>query len=99
MDAVGDEPIATDTAVFITLLEESPVSPPVVEPLFEAIDAGRVRPRTSTPQGGHRDRTPPRRTAPDDAPPAASASTSPGASAADAHGARSDAADQRRAAL
>lgn len=48
IDAVGDGPIAIDTAVFIYFLEEHPVFLPIVEPLFEAIDAGRVRAVTST---------------------------------------------------
>lgn len=48
IDAVGDGPIAIDTAVFIYFLEEHPVFLPIVEPLFEAIDAGRLRAVTST---------------------------------------------------
>lgn len=48
IDAVGDGPVAIDTAVFIYFLEEHPVFLPIVEPLFEAIDAGRLRAVTST---------------------------------------------------
>ncbi len=48
IDAIGVGPVAVDTVVFIYFIEEHPTFLPIVEPLFEAIDAGRVRAVTST---------------------------------------------------
>lgn len=48
MQDVGAGPVAIDTAVFIYLIEEHPLYLPLVEPLFTAIDAGRLRAVTSS---------------------------------------------------
>jgi predicted nucleic acid-binding protein len=48
IDKLGtDGPIAIDTALFIYLIEEHPRYLPLVEPLFDAIDSGRVSAVTS----------------------------------------------------
>lgn len=45
---VGKGPVALDTSIFIYLIEEHPVYLPLVEPLFEAIDAGEFEAVTSS---------------------------------------------------
>jgi predicted nucleic acid-binding protein len=45
---VGDGPLALDTVCFIYLIEEHPRYLPVLGPVFEAIDAGRLQAVTST---------------------------------------------------
>ena len=45
---VGKGPVALDTVAFIYLIEEHPRFLPVLEPLFAAIDAGRLRATTSS---------------------------------------------------
>jgi predicted nucleic acid-binding protein len=47
LDEVGASPIALDTAPFICLIEEHETFLPVVEPLFAAIDGGRLAAVTS----------------------------------------------------
>lgn len=42
IDAIGSGRVALDTAPFIYFIEEHPQYTPVVEPLFEAIDAGAL---------------------------------------------------------
>jgi predicted nucleic acid-binding protein len=39
---IGEGPVGLDTAVFVYWIEAHPRYAPVVEPLFEAIDAGRL---------------------------------------------------------
>jgi predicted nucleic acid-binding protein len=41
-------PVALDSSIFIYFIEEHPVYLPVVEPLFEAIDAGKLEAVTSS---------------------------------------------------
>jgi predicted nucleic acid-binding protein len=48
IEALGDAVIATDTAPFIYYLEEHPVYLPLLDPLFDAIEAGAVQAITST---------------------------------------------------
>jgi predicted nucleic acid-binding protein len=45
---LGDGPVALDTSIFVYLIEEHPVYLPLVQPLFEAIDAGRIAAVTSS---------------------------------------------------
>jgi predicted nucleic acid-binding protein len=47
LDEVGAGPIALDTAPFIYLIEEHETFLPVVEPVFAAIDGGRIAAVTS----------------------------------------------------
>ncbi len=47
LDEVGAGPIALDTAPFIYLIEEHETYLPVVEPVFAAIDSGRIAAVTS----------------------------------------------------
>ncbi len=47
MEDLGRGPIGLDTAIFIYFLEEHPRYLPFVEPLFQAIDAGRLSAVTS----------------------------------------------------
>jgi predicted nucleic acid-binding protein len=47
LDEVGAGPIALDTAPFIYLIEEHETFLPVVEPVFAAIDSGRIAAVTS----------------------------------------------------
>ncbi len=44
---VGRGPIGLDTAIFIYYIEENPRYLPLVEPLFRAVDAGRLHAVTS----------------------------------------------------
>lgn len=48
IEALGDAVIAMDTAPFIYYLEEHPVYLPLLDPLFDAIEAGAVQVITST---------------------------------------------------
>lgn len=48
LSAVGSGPVALDTAVFIYFFEEHPRYLSLVEPLFSAIDAGRLKAVTSS---------------------------------------------------
>lgn len=48
LDEVGRGPVALDTAPFIYLIEEHEAYLPVVEPVFAAIDSGRIAAVTST---------------------------------------------------
>jgi len=45
---IGDSPIGLDTAAFIYLIEEHPRFLPVVEPVFAAMDAGRLEALSSS---------------------------------------------------
>lgn len=45
---LGDGPVALDTSIFIYFFEEHPLYLPLVEPLFEAIDAGELEAVTSS---------------------------------------------------
>ena len=45
---LGDGPVALDTSIFIYFIEENPNYLPLVEPLFEAIDAGELEAVTSS---------------------------------------------------
>ena len=45
---IGQGPVALDTAAFIYLIEEHQRFLPIVEPLFEGIDAGHIQAVTST---------------------------------------------------
>jgi predicted nucleic acid-binding protein len=45
---ISDGPVGLDTACFIYFIEEHPVFLPVVEPVFAALDAGRLRAFTSS---------------------------------------------------
>jgi predicted nucleic acid-binding protein len=45
---VGNGPVALDTSIFIYFIEEHPIYLPLVEPLFEAIDAGELEAVTSS---------------------------------------------------
>lgn len=47
VDDVGRGPVAVDTAVFIYFMEENEAFLPLVAPLFEAMDAGRLSAITS----------------------------------------------------
>lgn len=47
IDALGAGPVALDTAIFIYFIEEHPTYLPLVEPLFQAVDAGERRATTS----------------------------------------------------
>lgn len=47
LDALRPGPVALDTAVFIYFIEEHPRFMPLLEPLFEAIEAGHVLAVTS----------------------------------------------------
>jgi predicted nucleic acid-binding protein len=46
--AIGDGPVALDTAIFIYLIEEHPRYAAVLRPLFLQIDAGSIPATTST---------------------------------------------------
>lgn len=43
IEDVGDGPVGVDTVAFIYWIEEHPLFLPIVEPLFAAIDAGRIQ--------------------------------------------------------
>lgn len=45
---LGSGPVALDTSIFIYFIEEHPLYLPLVEPLFEAMDAGRLEAVTSS---------------------------------------------------
>jgi predicted nucleic acid-binding protein len=45
---LGEGPVALDTSIFVYFMEEHPVYLPLVDPLFEAIDAGRLEAVTSS---------------------------------------------------
>lgn len=45
---LGGGPVALDSSVFIYFIEEHPIYLPLVEPLFEAIDAGELEAVTSS---------------------------------------------------
>ncbi|MFP3942165.1 MAG: type II toxin-antitoxin system VapC family toxin [Thermoanaerobaculia bacterium] len=45
---LGPGPVALDTAAFVYFIEEHPRYLPVVQPVFEAIDAGRIQAATSS---------------------------------------------------
>lgn len=45
---LGGGPVALDSSIFIYLIEEHPIYLPLVEPLFEAIDAGKLEAVTSS---------------------------------------------------
>lgn len=45
---LGKGPVALDTSIFVYFLEEHPVYLPLVDPLFEAIDAGQLEAVTSS---------------------------------------------------
>lgn len=47
LEAIGRGPVAVDTAIFVYFIEEHPVYGPLVEPLFRAIDAGKLAAVTS----------------------------------------------------
>lgn len=47
MSDVGTSPVALDTAAFIYFIEEHHRYLPVVQPVFEAVDAGRIEAVTS----------------------------------------------------
>ena len=42
IDDVGEGPVGVDTAVFIYLIEENESYLPIITPLFEAADSGRI---------------------------------------------------------
>lgn len=44
---LGEGPVALDTSIFVYFMEEHPVYLPLVDPLFEAIDAGQLEAVTS----------------------------------------------------
>lgn len=48
LNDLGDGPVALDTSIFIYFIEEHPLYLPLVEPLFEAIDAGELEAVTSS---------------------------------------------------
>jgi len=45
---IGTGPVALDTSIFVYFIEEHPIYLPLVEPLFEAIDAGELEAVTSS---------------------------------------------------
>lgn len=45
---LGEGPVALDTSIFLYFIEEHPLYLPLVEPLFEAIDAGKLEAVTSS---------------------------------------------------
>lgn len=45
---LGSGPVALDSSIFIYFIEEHPIYLPLVEPLFEAIDAGELEAVTSS---------------------------------------------------
>jgi len=45
---LGGGPVALDSSIFIYFIEEHPIYLPLVEPLFEAIDAGELEAVTSS---------------------------------------------------
>lgn len=45
---LGNGPVALDTSIFIYFIEEHPTYLPLVEPLFEAVDAGKLEAVTSS---------------------------------------------------
>lgn len=45
---LGDGPVALDTSIFLYFIEEHPLYLPLVQPLFEAIDAGKLEAVTSS---------------------------------------------------
>lgn len=45
---IGSGPVALDSSIFIYFIEEHPLYLPVIEPLFEAIDAGEIEAVTSS---------------------------------------------------
>jgi predicted nucleic acid-binding protein len=45
---LGDGPVALDSSIFIYFIEEHPKYLPLVEPVFEAVDAGVLEAVTST---------------------------------------------------
>jgi len=44
---LGEGPVGLDTAIFIYFVEEHPAFLPLVEPVFEAIDSGKIKAVTS----------------------------------------------------
>lgn len=48
IEDLGAGPVALDTVLFIYFIEENPTFLPLVEPLFEAVEAGRIEAVTST---------------------------------------------------
>ncbi len=40
IEELGSGPVALDTAIFIYFIEEHPIYLPLLEPVFQAIDAG-----------------------------------------------------------
>jgi predicted nucleic acid-binding protein len=47
IDEVGAGPVALDTCVFIYYIEEHPAFLPIVEPVFKAVDRGKLQAVTS----------------------------------------------------
>lgn len=47
LEDIGDGPVGLDTALFIYWMEDNPRYAPVLEPLFGAIDSGRLQATTS----------------------------------------------------
>jgi len=47
LNDLGEGPVALDTAIFIYFVEEHPLYLPLVEPVFKAIDSGKIRGVTS----------------------------------------------------
>lgn len=47
IDEVGAGPVALDTCVFIYYIEEHPAFLPIIEPVFKAVDRGRLQAVTS----------------------------------------------------
>jgi predicted nucleic acid-binding protein len=45
---LGQGPVALDTSIFVYFIEEHPLYLPLVDPLFEAIDAGAIEAVTSS---------------------------------------------------
>ena len=45
---LGAGPVALDTSIFVYFIEEHPLYLPLVDPLFEAIDAGEIEAVTSS---------------------------------------------------
>lgn len=45
---IGSGPVALDSSIFIYFIEEHPLYLPLIEPLFEAIDAGEIEAVTSS---------------------------------------------------
>ncbi len=45
---LGEGPVALDTSIFVYFMEEHPLYLPLVDPLFEAMDAGQLEAVTSS---------------------------------------------------